>query len=148
MGLLWGSYGALMGLSWGSRPLDFYGALVGLSSGSRGARGARGAPMGLPWGCQVASVGLPGGCHGACMRLLMGLPWGCYAAFMGPRCGLYGNADMLAVFWGSPPLPGPLRPSPKLTTLFGRPCDNAVPTLTKSKPSKGKKLLRFAKVRW
>ena len=37
------------------------------------------------------------------MRLLMGLSWSCYAAFMGPWRGLYGNADMPAVFWGSPP---------------------------------------------
>ena len=36
-------------------------------------------------------------------RLLMGLSRSCYADFMGPRCGLYGNADMSAVFWGSPP---------------------------------------------
>ena len=63
--------------------------------------GSHGALVGLLWGSRGAPIGLPWDCHGAFMLLLMGLPWGCYAAFIGPRCGLYGNADMLAVFGGS-----------------------------------------------
>ena len=103
MGLSWGCHGTATGLPrdrhWAANelPRGSHGALVGLSWGSRGAL------VGLSWGFHGASMGLPWGCHGAFMRLLMGLPWSCYAAFMGPRCGLYGNADMSAVFWGWSP---------------------------------------------
>ena len=55
--------------------------------------------MGPSWGSHGVSMGL----LWSSMRLLMGLSWSCYAAFMDPRCGLYGNAGMLAVFLGSSP---------------------------------------------
>ena len=54
--------------------------------------------MGLPWGCYGTARGFyvaPGG-------VVMD-SWGYYVDLMGPRCGLYGNADMLAVFRRPPP---------------------------------------------
>ena len=84
LGLLWGSHGAAAGLPRGS---SSHGALVGLSWGFYGAL------TGLPWGCHVQS------CHAAPDGAIMELLCSCYD----PRCGLYGNAGMLAVFWGSPP---------------------------------------------
>ena len=86
MGLSWGSHEALMGLSLGSR-----GALMWLSWGSHGASVAfswsfRGAAMGLPRGFHVAP-------DGAVMGVVMWLLWAL-------DVGLYGNADIPAVFGG------------------------------------------------
>ena len=53
--------------------------------------------MGLSWGFRGASVGLIWAFHVAPAGAIMGLLCG----FYGPRCGLYGNAGLLAVFLGS-----------------------------------------------
>ena len=120
----WGCYGPLCWRGWSSMLVGWVAmaAAVGLPRGSHGdptglPRGSHGAPMGLSWDSLGSHMGLSWGSHGASMgltwgsrRVDMGLSWGSWWADIGqlcglyaPRCGLYGNAGMLAFLLGSPP---------------------------------------------